>query len=103
MIAAMTNSASKSLIAVLQETNELLALSGNDFIGSSCDNAEQAKTEIQCHIEKLASGDYSSLADLKLLFAPTGSIQEVSLGSGWGEKFLAVASKFDREVGRLKF
>jgi len=103
MIAAMTNAASKSLIAVLQEAKELLGLTGNEFVWSSWENAEQAKAEIQSHIEKLESGDYSSLEDLKLLFAPTGSIQEVSVNSGWGKKFLTVADKFDHEVGGLRF
>ncbi|MCW5553515.1 MAG: hypothetical protein KIS67_15325 [Verrucomicrobiae bacterium] len=102
MSAAMANADSKSLIAVLQETKQLLGSSDNDFVWSSWDNAEQAVAEIQQHIEKLESGDHSGLADLKLLFAPTGSIQEAGESSGWGKKFLAVADKFDREIGRLK-
>ncbi len=33
--------------------------------------------------------------------APTGSIQEVSVSSGWGEEFLAVSERFDAVIKRV--
>ena len=97
----MKNLATKSLIKILKETEELLSLKGNDFVWSPWDNVAEAKAEIDGHIAKLEAGDFSQLKNLSLLFAPTGAIQEVSVSSGWGEKFLALARKFDRAAARL--
>jgi len=36
------------------------------------------------------------------LFAPTGPIQEVSLSSGWGQEFLELAERFDKEYEIVK-
>jgi hypothetical protein len=33
--------------------------------------------------------------ELRVLFAPTGPIQEVSVSSGWGDAFLELADRFD--------
>ena len=38
---------------------------------------------------------------LKLLFAPTGSIQEVSISSGWGQEFLSLSARFDEVIKRV--
>ena len=35
---------------------------------------------------------------LKNLFAPTGSIQEVAVSSGWVRRFNDVASRFDEVI-----
>jgi hypothetical protein len=99
----MTHSTIPPLIAVLPETQELLGLSGNDFMLSSWSEAAQANAGFEKHIENLEAGEGSSLEDLKRPFAPTGSIQKVSVIRGWEQKFLAVADKFDHEVERLKF
>jgi hypothetical protein len=37
--------------------------------------------------------------DLSILFAPTGSIQEVSLSSGWGDELIHLSVDFDRAEG----
>jgi len=37
---------------------------------------------------------------MRVLFAPTGPIQEVSLSSGWGDAFLKIAEQFDRAAER---
>lgn len=33
--------------------------------------------------------------ELKLLFAPTGALQETSISNGWAEEFLSLSAKFD--------
>jgi hypothetical protein len=33
---------------------------------------------------------------MAILFLPTGPMQEVSLSSGWGDEFVALADRFDR-------
>ncbi len=83
------------LIRVLRDTRSLLALPDNDFLWSSWKNAEAALRDIDDFIEKIKSGVKFNEKDLVVLFAPTGPIQEVSLSSGWGERFLALAHRFD--------
>ena len=35
------------------------------------------------------------LEKIRLLFAPTGSLQDISIDNGWGEEFIKLASVFD--------
>jgi len=84
----------RNLIAILRETRELLGRDGNDFSWSSWTNKEHALSEIDSIISELENG---SVPEIGVLFAPTGPIQEVSLGSGWGEKFIELAERFDKE------
>ena len=37
---------------------------------------------------------------MAVLFLPTGPIQEVSLSSGWGDEFVALADRFDAAAAR---
>ena len=92
----------EALIAILRKTQELLSRKDNDFSWSSWKDDKEAISEIQTHLEKIERGDYSHLFDLEVSFAPTGAIQEVSLSSGWGDEYLAVAELFDEEVRRAK-
>jgi hypothetical protein len=38
---------------------------------------------------------------LKLLFAPTGDLQETSISGGWAEEFLALSFRFDDALEKL--
>jgi hypothetical protein len=38
---------------------------------------------------------------LKILFAPTGDLQETSLSGGWADEFLALSSRFDAALEKL--
>ena len=82
------------LIIVLREARAFLALEDNDFSWSSWSDQNQAISEIESIIRELENG---SVPDIRLLFAPTGPIQEVSLSSGWGHKFIELAERFDKE------
>ena len=85
----------QALIDVMREARRLLALPENDFSWSSWKDQQAALAEIDEHIDILERG---SLPNLSALFLPTGPIQEVSLSSGWGEEFLRLAERFDREL-----
>jgi hypothetical protein len=87
----------EGVIAVMSEIRDLLALSGHDFAWSSWRDQEAALAEIDGLIRQLRHG---SLPDLAHLFAPTGPIQEVSVSSGWGDRFLALAERLDRELSK---
>jgi hypothetical protein len=87
------------LIAILREARAFLALEGNDFSWSSWRDQNQAISEIDTIIRELEKG---SVPDMRILFVPTGPIQEVSLSSGWGNEFLELANRFDKEYEIVK-
>ena len=89
----------QKLITVLKEARALLAMESNDFLWSSWRDQNQAIAEIDSIITALENG---SVPDIRVLFAPTGPIQEVSLSSGWGSEFLELAAQFDKEYEIVK-
>lgn len=89
----------QELIAVLNQARTLLALESNDFSWSSWKDKNHAISEIDSIITSLENG---SIPEIKGLFAPTGPIQEVSLSSGWGQEFLELAERFDKEYEIVK-
>jgi len=84
----------QKLIAILNEARILIARDGNDFLWSSWIDQEHAVSEIDSVIASLENG---FVPEIGVLFAPTGPIQEVSLSSGWGDEFLELAERFDKE------
>ena len=89
----------RKLIAILKETRILIAKAGNDFSWSSWKDQNQAITEIDSRIAELEHG---TIPEMGVLFAPTGPIQEVSLSSGWGDEFLELAARFDKEYAAAR-
>lgn len=86
------------VIAILQEVVQVLGLPETDVVWSRYDSVEEAVEDINQHIERLRRGDLSNIDDLVLLFAPTGSLQEISISSGWGERFLYLSARTDRAI-----
>src|SRR5262249_16948428 len=91
----------EELLAILKETRNLMALPENDFAWSSWKDAEQALLEMDDFIAGVASGAALPKTDLSVLYAPTGPIQEVSLSSGWGTEFLALADRLETVMASL--
>ena len=65
-------------------------------LGSSAD--DDLSQDLRSAVAQLRAGDASSVPHLRLLFAPTGRIQERSLDEGWGDEFLGLAERFDHAV-----
>ena len=95
------NSAERELIGVLREAKAYLALSENSFGWSHWNNADEAERELDGFIAAIELGALPERMAIALLFAPTGSIQEVSVCSGWGVEFLALAQRFDAAESRV--
>ena len=93
------------LLAVMLEARRLIALPENDFTWSSFIDQEAALEEIDGFIDQLEAGTANPYW-IGMLFLPTGPIQEVSLSSGWGDAFVALADRFDlaavAHAGRAK-
>jgi hypothetical protein len=83
------------LIAVFERTRAMLAAPGNDFIWSFWEDGAEALAEIDGILAVLRAGSLPGDLAMRVLFAPTGPIQEVSLSSGWGDLFIELADSFD--------
>jgi hypothetical protein len=58
-------------------------------------DAEQVSMEFTQIKNAFLRGNFSHLASLRTIFAPTGPLQELSLISGWGEEYLRLAAQLD--------
>ena len=83
---------------MLREARAFLARPGNDFAWSSWGDAGAALAEVDRLLAALEAGRLPDRLTVSVLFAPTGPIQEVSLSSGWGYEFLALAARCDAAV-----
>ena len=86
------------VIDVLETVVRILKLPGTDVAWSRYQSGDEAVADVNHHIGRLRGGDPSHIVDLTLLFAPTGSLQEISISSGWGDAFLDLAARFDRAI-----
>ncbi|MEV4137560.1 hypothetical protein AB0J72_35970 [Dactylosporangium sp. NPDC049742] len=82
----------EALAEVLVETRAWLARPDNDFARSSFLDGEAA-AEVDLALSVVRAG--GTPAGLRVLFAPTGPIQEVAFSSGWGDEFIDLADRFD--------
>lgn len=89
----MLNKPITDLINVLQEVHALLNKS--DKIPWDASNPEKASTSIQIAIAQLTSKQKVDKNHLKLLFAPTGCLQECSMANNWETEYLNLSKKFD--------
>jgi hypothetical protein len=87
--------ARQQLLDVLREARLLLALPENNFDWSTWGNVNAALREVDGLITALESGRLPNRLAISNLFAPTGPIQEVSISSGWADRFLALADRSD--------
>jgi hypothetical protein len=87
-----------ALIDIFQRARDLVALPQNDFSWSSWRDTAHALDEVDEIIAQLQRGEAPSALQMNVLFAPTGPMQELALSSGWGNRFLQLASEYDDAV-----
>ena len=87
--------ATAKLIEVLKTAREFILRPENDFAWSGWDDAQDALEEFDALTARLMKNSLPSRLELSVLFAPTGPVQELSVSSGWGDEFLALAIEFD--------
>ena len=88
-----------ALLDVFHRARDLVARPGNDFAWSSWRDGDHALEEIDAIILRLQRGEIPARQAMSILFAPTGPMQELSLSSGWGNRFLGLAEEFDAAIG----
>lgn len=91
----------RDLEQVFQEARRLVALKGNDFSWSGWEDATEALREIDVILATIRRGERPG-AYMNVLFLPTGPLQELSLSSGWGDAFVALAGRFDAAVADVE-
>ena len=89
------------IIEILKTVKELILEPKTDISWSIFENKDDLVIEIDAHIQKLKLRDFSKVKDLILLFAPTSDFQEISLSSGWGNRYLKISERFDTAIESL--
>jgi hypothetical protein len=56
---------------------------------------DELLADLRDHASRLRSGDTSRLPELRVLFLPTGPLQDISVDSGWADKYMRLAGRFD--------
>src|SRR5258708_8539234 len=85
---------------VLTRTLELVATS-RDPLGSAGDVASAVK-ELEFQLQRLEGSLALDPSLVRLMFAPTGSLQDISIHNGWGEGFLLLASQVHKFLQELR-
>lgn len=84
------------LALVFEEACRLVRRPGNDFMWSGWEDAADALAELEPIAAQLRVGYETGTS---LYFLPTGPLQELSLSSGWGDEFVALADRYDTALG----
>jgi hypothetical protein len=82
-----------SLIALLQRCREL-SVASQDALYSSTGTAEIVAV-LNRGIESIERRTQLNRYELKLLFAPSGELQETSIANGWAVEYLLLSKQFD--------
>lgn len=98
----MKSNSLEDVLKILQKVVQILEQPETDVLYSRYYSAAEAVGDFNQHIERLRKGDLSGIGDLILLFGPTGSLQEISERSGWGEAFLPLAAEFDQAIESIR-
>ena len=89
------------IIEILETVKKLILEPKTDISWSTFNSKDELIIEIDAHIQKLKLRDFSKVTDLIILFAPTSDFQEISLSSGWGNRYLNISERFDVAINGL--
>lgn len=62
---------------------------------TSYQSGQDLIAEVEDIAAGVAAGDPEATSRLKLLFAPTGVLQDVAIGSGFPDMYMALAARMD--------
>ena len=95
----MTN-ANQILVAKLDATSRLVEKSEFGLVaGITKEHALSALAKLR---RQLMEKDSMDVMEARMLFAPTGGLEEVAMQNGWGRQFLELAQEVDRFLARAK-
>ncbi|MZQ84915.1 hypothetical protein GQF01_22650 [Paenibacillus sp. 5J-6] len=89
------NDRKQLLTSLLLQVRDQVDSPTTDISWSKYDSLEELLQFLDILIKKVKESEEDSInsiiEDLKLLFAPTGSLQEISISSGWTKEFLELS------------
>lgn len=83
------------LIDLLLDVRNLINSPKTDITWSKYNSVEEIWLELDRFKKRINQHDESVFSELEILFAPTGSLQEISIDNGWGNKFVELSSRFN--------
>lgn len=84
------------IIQALRRTGDLLAASKDSVWAPS--SAAEIGAELATITSAIEAGREVDRDGLRMLFLPTGAVQDISITNGWGEEMLRLAEVVDRYV-----
>jgi len=96
----MKNYNQKELSTLLGRTIELIANTPSDeYSAYACLSKEKIINRLERYKRKVDMGKFIfKKFYLKMLFAPTSDIQEISMSGGWSEEYIELSTKFDNNI-----
>ena len=84
-----------SLSRVLVDLLVVIDATPQDIAWSSYDSAEALRADVAYLASRVEDGDAEAVQKVRLLFLPTGDLQETALASGWHDTYMALADRVD--------
>ncbi|MDP3267804.1 MAG: hypothetical protein Q8M40_02020 [Legionella sp.] len=81
------------VIDILEEIISIIQVSNPNPLYSGRSIADDAICDIKNMSTKLQCNDATVIENLKLLFAPTNSLQDISIDNNWADEYLELAEK----------
>lgn len=82
------------LLNILERVNARITDDSN-VVWTRYDTPVTLHAELVAYMEQLRGGNTACLEQLKLLFAPTGSLQEHAISNGWANEYIQWSAIFD--------
>jgi hypothetical protein len=80
-------------LTTLKRTLELVG--GSQPSAWMAGSLEELTAQLRAAVAAIESGTPVNRDELRLLFAPTGPLQDLSIDNGWGDEFLSLAQQMD--------
>lgn len=91
----MEPAVTREALRIMEEVLCIVQAAPHDTSWTVYADWEAAVADLRDHVERLRRGDLSRLSDLRMLFAPTASLQELALSNGWPGRYMSLAKRFD--------
>ncbi len=85
----------KQLISILTEVRELINTPNTNVVWTRYEHVDKLINNIDLYIDELRKEEESIIEKVEILFAPTGTLQEISIDNGWGDRFIELSIKVD--------
>ena len=91
----------KDLIDIIEKVKEKITDAGN-MVWTDYNNAKELRDELESYIQELQTGNNTCLEKLRVLFLPTGTLQEHSISNGWADVYIVLSENFDKVSATMK-